>query len=589
MNLADFIQAGLQGMAPVSPTQGFRGGVPGLPWMAGGPAPNLNMFSIQPDTFVPPIVQAMQSLPPAPGPRLPVVQPWVGQALDQGLGALTTVPPAVAGPAGPPPSFRDFVQSQNAEAAGPPATARLPSLPTMSPERRAALTGIAQPPAKPPKGPDGAVARAGAPTFSWKAAEAQAGKPTTMVIPGPEAAAGLSDQAFLDAVERYDKETWASMGGRRDRILPLKGEEGYRVAIEKAAAGDPTFRDANATGATGAGRAGTGGAYGIPDPKEVTAAALPAAPKVLPQSPVDTTAFDRFDSLKAIQPEPMTTGDRVTNLLAAMASGAQGAKNFADVLLGAGAGAARGAAGNIAQERAASERAKERALDLEILKAGKGVDRAKVEAENRNLPITAQNEQSRLDYSVGAEQAKLTAAAQSTNVENANQIALARAKLGMPHVQKLDGGGYMVSQVLPNGSTKITQQTGQGLDKLLDQLKDSYGLKEKGDPVGTALHYETIGQRFGEGAVRRQIMRDLVEGGHAPNVLGSQYKKVEDAAKKDPTLIQLQAAGGDKYRKALLEKMVDLIEAQNLPDERWLPYMASIKNYGALRMLQPGQ
>lgn len=552
--------------------------------MAGGQVPNLGLFNIQPDRVVPPIVQAMQSLPPQSGPQLPVVQPWVGAALDQGLGAIAAGAPAAMGPPAPPPSFRDFIQSRNAEAGGPPATARLPSLPAVSPERQAALTGFPIPAAK---ASAGTPARSGAPTFSWKAAEAQAGKPSTMIIPGSGEAGGLSDGAFLLAVEKYDPETWAAMGGRRDRILPLKGEEGYRVAIEKAAA-DGFGKDANAIGAIGAGRANAGGDYGIPDPKEVVAAALPAAPKVQAQSPVDTTAYDRFNALTAIQHEPMTTADKVTNLLAAMASGAQGAKNFADVVLGAGAGAARGAAGNLAQERAANEREKERALELEILKAGKGVERAGVEAKNRNLGVDAANEQAKLDYGVGAEQAKLTATAGATNVENANQIALARAKLGMPHVQKLDGGGYMVSQVLPNGSTKITQQSGQELDKLMDQLKDSYKLKELGD-VGASLNYELIGSRFGEGAVRRQIMRDLVEGGHAPNVLGSQYKQLEEEAKKDPTLIQLQAAGGDKYRKALHEKMVDLLERKNLPDSAWLPYMASIKNYGALRMLQPRQ
>lgn len=340
----------------------------------------------------------------------------------------------------------------------------------------------------------------------------------------------------------------------------------------------------SAAGGSGSGAARRGDPFAAPN---LSAPQLPSYPTIEAQKGVDPAAFDRFNALKVIAPEPLTTSDRVTNMLAAMASGAAGAKNIGDLLLGAGGGAAAGAGRNIAQERADKRHTQEKELELETSKARVGVERARAVAEGQNAQVAARNQMALGQQQVGTQQAQIDAQTQNKMKELQHDLDLKRFQFGLPSVSPTKDGGATIVQRQEDGGAKITTMKGSELDTISDQIKHVTAAFGKDAPVADMMRFELLGKQYGTPLVRREVIKDALP--YMANILPeAEYKKLDAEAKKGiPAYLMSQPK---EYEKVRLEKLTDLLFAQSPEklDPILIPYMAKLNNYGAMKLIQGG-
>jgi hypothetical protein len=127
----------------------------------------------------------------------------------------------------------------------------------------------------------------------------------------------------------------------------------------------------------------------MPGVPSLSAPNLPVPPAVTPRVGLDPAAYDKFNALTVLRQAPMSTSDRITNVLAGMAQGAQGGKSVADVLLGAGGGAAGAAGANVQRARGEEAQSLAKQMELQRLKAGVGVQQAQAVQQGQNFKVDA--------------------------------------------------------------------------------------------------------------------------------------------------------------------------------------------------------
>lgn len=332
------------------------------------------------------------------------------------------------------------------------------------------------------------------------------------------------------------------------------------------------------------GAAMTGAQAGMPGVPNITAPQLPIPGATTPLQGLDPKAFDRFNTLAVTRPPPMDTSDRITTVLANMAANAAGGKNFADVLLGAGAGASAGAAKNIAQERGEAKEFANENFDLQKLLAGVDVQKAEAAQQGANFKISAGNQDNQLLQQVKTEQAKLDAAAKNKVAEIQNEVDWKKWQLFQPQI-KADKDGVTVIERTPEGGMKVTVQKGNEMDALADRIKDAGAAFGKDSASVDMLRYAGLA-RQGEPFVRRQIMRDMVDRNLVRGAVGEdQFKKLEKEAEKG--LDQSLRGKPEEWDSQKKQRILDILWSQKLPDETWLPYMLKQGNFGAAMLARP--
>jgi hypothetical protein len=301
---------------------------------------------------------------------------------------------------------------------------------------------------------------------------------------------------------------------------------------------------------------------------------------------VDPALFDRFSTERVMMAPPLSTGERITNVLANMAAGARGAKTAADVLLGAGAGAGRGATENIAQERGELQRGAEKSSALQRFFAETGVRKGEAEAQGQNFQADAANKTATLQHAVAQAQAR-------ADVDTKNAIEEAKSKLDMAKWQAFQpqttatSGGIVTTARKPDGSTEITFQKLDDIKDQAEKVKNTSAVYGKGSPMADAVRYnelEKTGNKFSYGYA---LLDDLVERGWAANALGDKnFKALMDEARKG---LPQEMIGKPEYQKLLNDKMTSLLVQQwtqgKLPEEAWLKFMVDKGHVGAMKRL----
>lgn len=322
----------------------------------------------------------------------------------------------------------------------------------------------------------------------------------------------------------------------------------------------------------------------MPGVPNLTSAQIPIPSAIKAQQGINPQVFDEFAKAKPTATEPMTTGDRITNVLAHMAAGAQGGRNWADVLLGAGGGAAKGAAGNIATERGEKKSDAEKLREFQQMLAGVGVRKEGARVEGENFKTQAENLSSQQLYERNVQQANIDNETKNKLEGLKNQVDWKKFELFQPQITASKDGVTLV-QKNPDGTIKIETTKTNEMDAAADRIKDAGQIFGKDSAVVSALQYEQLG-KMGEPYVRRQMLRDMVEGNHAKDILGSQY---EELKKKAEAGIPVTLMGKpEEHKKQFDARMVDLLWQLQLPDQAWIPLMAQRGNYGAKRMIQGG-
>jgi hypothetical protein len=329
-------------------------------------------------------------------------------------------------------------------------------------------------------------------------------------------------------------------------------------------------------------------ANNMPGVPGLVAPQLPKPGLMQPHVGLSPEAYDRFNALRVIMPPPLETSDRITNVLAQMAAGARGAKNVADVMLGAGAGAGAGAAANVARDRGELEKGSERSQRLMEMLAGVGVDQAKAAQQGANFGVDAANVNTANLNQVQTKQAELDAATKNKLAEIGHTLDMQKWQLGLPDIKPTKDGGFSTVVRMPDGTTKITVQKSQDMEEMAKKAREAETVFGKGSPMASTLKYQALENAGGEAAVKREVLSDLVAGNHVESVLGQdEYKKLNTEAEKgiDPSL-RGKIEEFDKERK---RRLVDLLVSKNIPDSVYVPYMAKTGNYGAVRLMPKAQ
>jgi hypothetical protein len=327
-------------------------------------------------------------------------------------------------------------------------------------------------------------------------------------------------------------------------------------------------------------------AFAYPNRPTITAPQLPIPSQIQPLQGLDPHAFDVLKALAVSRIAPMSTSDRITNVLAGMAGGAIGAKNVGDVLLGAGAGGGAAAGKNIATERGEEKQFLERQDLMKRFQGEVGVREAEAKQQGVNYKTTATNENTRLLNQVKEEQAKLDAAAKNKMEEIGANFDLQKFQYFMPQAHVTSDGVSMITRK-PDGSMNVATTKLNDMKQTAEQIESATkaAVGDKNAPAVQMLKYQALEQQ-GTPWVKMEIARDMVNNNDLPDVLGAeQYKKLEDEAKKalPNTLMATDPKGYEQKRK---DKLLELFWRQKVPDQLWIPKMAERNNFGAI-MLMP--
>jgi GH24 family phage-related lysozyme (muramidase) len=330
----------------------------------------------------------------------------------------------------------------------------------------------------------------------------------------------------------------------------------------------------------------TPNAFAYPNRPTITAPQLPIPGQIQPLQGLDPHAFDALKALAVSRIAPMSTSDRITNVLAGMAGGAIGAKNVGDVLLGAGAGGGAAAGKNIATERGEEKQFLERQDLMKRFQGEVGVREAEAKQQGVNYKTSATNENTRLLNQVKEEQAKLDAAAKNKMEEIGSNFDLQKFQYFMPQAHVTSDGVSVITRK-PDGSMNVATTKLNDMKQTAEQIESATkaAVGDKNAPAVQMLKYKALEQQ-GTPWVKMEIARDMVNNNDLPDVLGAeQYKKLEDEAKKalPNTLMATDPKGYEQKRK---DKLLELFWRQKVPDQLWIPKMAERNNFGAI-MLMP--
>lgn len=330
------------------------------------------------------------------------------------------------------------------------------------------------------------------------------------------------------------------------------------------------------------GQRGTGTPF--PGAPNYVAPSLPAAPTMQALKGVDPAAFDRFSTERVMMAPPLSTEERVTNILANMAAGARGAKTAADVLLGAGAGAGRGATENIAQERGELQRGAEKSSALNRFFAEVGVRKAGAVAEGQNFQTDAANKNATLQHAVATAQAKADADAKNALEEAKGKLDLAKFNTFKPQITSVTGG-ILTTWQKPDGSLDWSLQKTDDLKADAERYKNIETKYGKGSAMAQAERYKAIEETKNKPLYIRSLLEDLVESGWVANALTEKdFKSLQDTASKG--LNDLRAKP-ESFKKAVDEKMTGLLLQMwadgKLPEEAFIPFLANKGHVGAMR------
>lgn len=459
--------------------------------------------------------------------------------------------------------------------------------------------------------------------------------------------AQFTDGTWIDTVRESDPQMWQAMGGDRKAVLKLRENPEYHnkmaeaftrgnaaeltrkglpvndaslyamhffgrrggpkvlaaapdTPIEKivdaeAISVNPHLRGMTAQGARDWAAKTIGAKSGAAvggDPFQTpgfVAPSLPAAPTIQALTGVDPAKFDAFRTERVMMAPPLSTGDRITNVLANMAAGASGAKTAADVLLGAGAGAGRGAVQNIAQERGELQRGAEKSSDLNRFFAEVGVRKAGAEAEGKNLQTDAANKTATLDFQVRTAQAKADA-------DTKNAIEEAKSKLDRTRWEAMQeqavpvSGGMLIARKTPDGKFEGVLQK---FDDIYEEAKKIKAMSDvmpggRDSDIVTAMRYSRLAKDRDDGGYKAAILDDFVEKGWWVNALPKEtVAQIDNEAKKGAPLDPTKK----EYTEYVNKKRVGLLWntwAQKPELEKLIvPFMARQGHIGARMMLSP--
>lgn len=330
---------------------------------------------------------------------------------------------------------------------------------------------------------------------------------------------------------------------------------------------------------------------------------LGAVPTLQAPQGVDLSGMmDIVKQMKPTERAELGTGDRLANILGGMAAGAASGKGggISDFLLRAGAGAAQGGE----KTRQINDRRAEQNRDDQYRYLGTLADAtgrvAQQTAQNANNVIETNNKNAMNAYERTVQQSKLDTGTKNTLEELKYKIDFNQYEAGKPQVT-VSGGNIISITRDQNGKPTIQTQslkdTDDNIYKIMDTLEKA-GLK-KGTPEYDKLRYVSLGKAFdgnpllGEVAYRRELIKDMVEGGtfglrvKSPTIV----KQVMDQAAKgvDKTL---QATNGVEYQKQVNQRIAELFleqaQDQKLPDT-WIKEMADSGHYGAALFIARAQ
>lgn len=339
-----------------------------------------------------------------------------------------------------------------------------------------------------------------------------------------------------------------------------------------------------AAGGEVTGQSGTG--LPFPGAPSFVAPSLPAPPTIQALRGVDPSLYDTFKTERVIMAPPLSTGERITNVLANMAAGARGAKTAADVLLGAGAGAGRGATENIAQERGELQRGAEKSSALNRFFADVGVRQGEAAVQGANFQTDATNKTASLQHAVATAQAKADADTKNAIEEAKSKLDLAKWNAFIPQVSST-AGGILTTRRNPDGSADITFQKTDDIKADADKYKSIETQYGKGSPMAQAARYnalEKTGNKFSYGWA---LLDDFVDKGWVANALPQKdFQALQTEAKKG---LPQEMIGKPEYNNMLNEKMTALLFEQwkngKFDEKAWLPFMANKGHVGAMKLL----
>lgn len=456
--------------------------------------------------------------------------------------------------------------------------------------------------------------------------------------------AQFTNGTWIDTVREADPQMWQAMGGDEKAILKLRENPQYHMkmadaftrgnAAELAKIGVPvtdaslytmhffgrgdgprvlsaapntpieqvvsaasisanphlkgmTVADAKNWAARTIGASGPGSdPWGTPG---FVAPSLPSAPTMQALRGVDPAAFDKFSTERVMMAPPLSTGERVTNVLANMAAGARGAKTAADVLLGAGMGAGRGATENIAQERSELQRGAEKSSALNRFFAEVGVRKAGAVAEGQNFQVDAANKNATLQHQVATAQAK--ADADTKNALEEAKSKLDQAKWNAMQEQAVPvSGGMLIARKTADGRLEGVVQK---FDDIYEQAKKIKAMSEvmpggKDNDVVTAMRYAKLKEQRDDGQYRAAILEDFVERGWWVNALPKEtVAQIDNEAKKgaplDPSKPEYKAFVDKKRTGMLWQAWSQKPELEKLI----VPFMARQGHIGARMLMTP--
>jgi hypothetical protein len=352
-------------------------------------------------------------------------------------------------------------------------------------------------------------------------------------------------------------------------------------------------------------------AGGMPRAPNIGAPSLPIPPDIQPGAPFDTTAFDAFAKAKPTVIAPLSTADRVANLLGSMAAGAQGGKNWADVLLGAGAGAGKGAMQNVQQGREEEFRNAEAQRAFQLMLASTGVQKAGATQSNQNLQITAANQSATRRFETATQQAQMDTAAANKAKELQFNLDLQKWQMGQPQVHYGEDGNVTVFRKDPDtGSTTIKTVNLLGSDGLKSLTKNAEAVSklfgDKQTPLRgqfEAMGIDTIAKKafptdpvaqaaYAKELATADVMRSAVQQGALASIFPKdQYDTLIKEAEKglDPKLLASDAKGYNAQKEERLVALLNAARAKNpaVFDQLVIPYMATKGNSATAARLMP--
>lgn len=450
--------------------------------------------------------------------------------------------------------------------------------------------------------------------------------------------AQFTDGTWLDTVRTADPAKWAELGGDEGKILSLRKDPQYHMAMArafteqnaailgkenlpvndaslyamhffgqkggpavlKAAPGtpladvvpastisaNPHLKDMTAGQAVqwAGNTIGRQSAGGLPRPRDMVSPTLPIPGQTIPQEGLDPKAFDKFNALNVTRPAPMSTADRLTGVLGGMAAGGANAKDLGSLMMGAGAGAGQAAMQNIKVERGEQKEFGEKSDALAKLLAEIEVRKGEAAQKGRNYGIEAKNEDSRLLNQVATKQAELNAAIQNKNIDALNDFEM-KSFLNYEPVVKASKDGISVVKKNPDGTTTISTQPLNSFSAQADAMKEAIeaAAGDKKSPVVQTMLYQGLAQK-GEAFVRAQAARDLVNEGHLQAVVGD--NKFKEWTKEAEKGLDQGLRGRPEWDTQLKNKLYEKFWSERPPDDIWLPYMLKRGNPGAI-MLAP--